>query len=1112
MTSIAEWLESIGLSEYARRFAENGVDLSVVRDLTDKDLKELGVLLGHRRKILRAVAEFDDAALRPTKLATEPRRPSEAERRHLTVMFCDLVGSTALAAQLDPEDMRNLIAAYHSCIAEVMSRHQGKIARYMGDGVLAYFGYPQAHEDDAEQAVRAALALIVAIAKMRDVVTPLQVRVGIATGTVVVTELMIERTPAEQAVVGDTPNLAARLQAMAEPGTVLICANTHHLTRGEFHYRDLAPVLMKGWVEPISAYQVLGMSGVESRFEASHTQLPTLFGREEEIALLLRRWRHAAQEEGRVVALTGEPGIGKSHIALALNEQLKNEPHTTLRYFCSEHHTQSALFPFINQIERAARFEHSDSTDQKLSKLRVLLSQSTEDPEQVAILANLLSLPADDCYRPEDFTPQKRKEKTFVALLAQLDRLAAKDPVLLIFEDAHWIDPTSLELLAATVEHVPQLRALLLITARPEFTPPWPSYPHTTTIPLSRLSRRNGTALILRVTGGKALPKEVMEHILAHTDGVPLFVEELTKMVLEGGLLRSRGEEYVLEGPLPSLAIPTTLQASLMARLDRLSPVRDVAQIAAVAGREFHYELVSAVAGLPKQKLDEALGQLVDSELMFRRGEIPHAVYSFKHVLVRDAAYEGLLKSRRVQLHASIGKALEEKFPEVLQAQPEIVAYHYTEARDHEKALRYWYEAGKKSAGRSAHHEAVGHLRQGLNQIPRIEDSVLGNKSELLLQTSLGNALRAVKGWSTDGVKQAYTRALELCQVSGLDELLLPAMFGLWTWNFVHGSLGEAQALAEKLLHSAQSEDNAVCKVLAHEALGFTSFAQGKFVAAHSELERCINLCEDGKASVYIELSAQDPRVHVRTYDGMALWMLGYPDRALQVCADARRYADSSKHPFSEAIARTIGLRIHQFRGEVAAVLDQGNAAIAFCSEHEFVHYLAMALILRGWASACQGEFGKGISDIQDGLEMVRATGALLFESYALSLLADACLKNERHEQALGFLEQAKIKLNEENSAHFYAAETYRLFGEAYLKSNPKLDEAEHYLLKALKLTREQQAKSFELRVCLSLFELYELRQTAEKCPLQLDEIYGAFNEGFDTPDLVRARAKLRTV
>ncbi|MBI5265498.1 MAG: AAA family ATPase [Bradyrhizobium sp.] len=1110
MKGVTEWLKSIGLSEYAQRFAENGIDLSVVRDLTDQDLKDLGVLLGHRRKILRAIAELDDAARpRAGDTAAEASRPDE--RRHLTVMFCDLVGSTALAARLDPEDVRTLIGAYHSCIAEVTGRYQGKIARYMGDGALVYFGFPQAHEDDAEQAVRCALALIDAVASIRNVAAALEIRVGIATGTVVVTELLIEKTPAEQAVVGETPNLAARLQTMAEPGTVLVCASTRRLSGGEFHYRDLGPVALKGWADPIQVYQVLGTSGVESRFEAMHTaKLPSLLGREEEIEQLVRRWRQAVHEEGRVVTLTGEPGIGKSHIALALNERLQGEPHVTLRYFCSEHHTHSALFPFISQLERAAGFKHSDTPQEKRSKLAALLAQSTQNPEHLAVLANLLALPGDDHCRLQDLTPQKRKEKTFAALLAQLDGLAERQPVLLMFEDVHWIDPTSLELLAATVDHVPQLRALLLITTRPEFTPPWPSYPHTTTIPLTRLGRRDGTELVLRVTGGKALPKEIMEHILAHTDGVPLFIEELTKMVLEGGLLRGRNGEYVLEGPLPSFAIPTTLQASLMARLDRLSPVRDVAQIGAVAGREFHYELVNAVAGLPRQRLDEALGQLVRSGLVFCRGEIPHAVYTFKHALVRDAAYAGLLKSRRVQLHAAMARALEQKFPEVVQAQPEIIAYHYTQARNYEAAVHYLYQAGKQSAARSAHKEAIGHVQQGLDLIPHIDDPTLRVKSELLLQTSLGNSLRAIQGWSTDGVKQAYTRALELCKESGLDEHILPAVFGLWTWNFVHASLGEAHALAEHLLNSAENVDNPVYKALAHQALGFTLFGQGKFSAAHAELECSMSLCEDSKAAAYLDLSAQDPRVHVRSYDGMVLWMLGYPDRALRICAEARRYASASQHPFTEAMTRTITLRVHQLCGDAAVVAAQANDAIAFCEKHEFVHYLAMALILRGWASADQGAFEKGVAEIQEGLERERATGALLFESYSLGLLADACIKNKHYGKALDFLEQAQSRLGEENSEHFYEAELYRLLGEAHLRSNRNLEYAEHYFCKGISVAREQKARSFELRLWLSMCDLHDLRQGGANCRSQLDEIYRSFSEGFDSRDLLRAKTMLK--
>ncbi len=891
----------------------------------------------------------------------------------------------------------------------------------------------------------------------------------------------------------------------------MICPSTRQLTGGYFNYRELGPLALKGWSRPISAAQVLGTSKVESRFEAMHAnKVPSLFGREEEIDLLLRRWRQATREEGRVVVLTGEPGIGKSHIALALNERLQSgEPHITLRYSCSAHHTHSALFPFINQLERAAGFNHNDSPSEKLAKLNALLSPSTDDLEHVAFLAHLFALPTDNRYGLKDLTPQKRKEKTFEALLAQLDGLAARQPVLLIFEDVHWIDPTSLELLAAAVEHVPQLRALLVITARPQFAAPWPSYPHITTIALTRLGRRDGIALVMGVTGGKTLPKEVMDQILAHTDGVPLFIEELTKMVLEGGLLRERDGEYVLDGPLPPLAIPTTLQASLTARLDRLSPVREVAQIGAVAGREFHYELLNAVAGLPKEKLDEALDQLVLSQLVFCRGEIPHAIYTFKHALVRDAAYAGLLKSRRVHFHAAIAKAIEQEFRDVMQTQPEILAYHYTEAGNYESALHYWYAAGKQSAARSAHHEAVSHLRQGLKQIPNIDDPMLRNKSELLIQTSLANALRAIEGWSTESVKHAYTRALQLCKETGLDEHAFPAVFGLWTWNFLHATFSEAQALAEYLLNTADILNDSVCKVLAHEALGFTLFARGNFTAAHAELERSISFCENSKATAYVDLFAQDPRVHVRSYDGMTLWMLGYPDRALRICAEARRYADASKHPFSEAIAQTINLRVHQFRGEAALVTGLSNAAVAFCEAHGFVHYLAMARILRGWATATQGEFEKGIAEIQEGLKTERATGALLLESYSLGLLADACMKNKRYEQAFEFLEQARLRLDDKNSERFYAAEIYRLIAETYLRLDQNRDEAKHYFSEGLNIAREQQAKSFELRLCLGICDLYEREENADNYRSVLRQIYGSFSEGFDTPDLVKAKAVL---
>jgi tetratricopeptide (TPR) repeat protein len=512
------------------------------------------------------------------------------------------------------------------------------------------------------------------------------------------------------------------------------------------------------------------------------------------------------------------------------------------------------------------------------------------------------------------------------------------------------------------------------------------------------------------------------------------------------------------------------------------------------------------VVGRDEPSLKDALGKLEQAELVFRRGEPSNAIYSFKHALVRDAAYESLLKSRRQQLHGQIGRKMEEKFSDIVVSQPEIVAHHFTEAGLVESAIAYWLKAGNLALSRSAN-AAVGHLEQGLKLIPRIDNPMVRNKFELLLQTSLGNSLRATKGWSSDSVKNAYMRALQLCRESGLDEHTFPAVFGLWTWNFLRAALREAQALAEHLLNTAKNVDDSVYKVLAHEALGFTLFAQGKLAAAHTELERSISLCDDSKAAAYLDLSAQDPRVHVRLYDGLALGYLGFPDQALRLCEDARRYADASRHPFTEAMAQTISLRVHQLRGETAVVAGQANAAIALCEEHEFVHYLAMARILRGWARAQKGEFEEGIAEIQEGLEKERATGALLFESYSLGLLADACIKNKRYGQALEFLRQ--VRLDEENNERFYAAEIYRLLGETHFQSNQDLDQAEDYFAKGLKVAREQKTKFFELRLRLSMCDLCDVRQNPDTCRSQLGETYGSFSEGFDTADLVRAKARL---
>ena len=632
MQQIADWLKRLGMSEYAQRFAESDIDIDVLSELTDQDFDRLGVSLGHRRRMLRAIRELDASPIAAvaerqpsTQTAPEPALKDTAERRQVTVMFSDLVGSTALAARMDPEDLREVISAYQKCVAETVDRFGGFVAKYMGDGVLVYFGYPQAHEDDAERAVRAGLELIAAVGEIKSQVT-LQTRVGIATGTVVVGGLIGSGAAQEQAVVGETPNLAARLQGIAEPNTVVIAESTRRLLGNLFELEDLGAKDLKGMSGPVPAWAAVRPGSVESRFEALRTATTPLVGRDEEIELLMRRWEQAKRGDGCVVLISGEPGIGKSRIAQTVVDRLGAEPHTRLRYFCSPYHQDSALYPSITQLQRAAGFRREDTVEQRLDKLEAVLALGTNEVNEVApLVAELLSIPTAGRYPPLDLSPQRRKEKTLRAKVAQVEGLAARQPVLMVFEDIHWSDPSTRELLDLTVDRVSTLRILVIITFRPEFTPPWVGRPHVALLSLNRLPPRRRAEMIACLTGGKALPKEIADQIIDRTDGVPLFIEEMTKAVVESGLLTDAGDRYTVAGPLPLLAIPTTLNASLLARLDRMAPVREVAQIAAALGRQFSHELISAVAPLPQQQLDDALAQLVRAELIFRRGSPPDA-------------------------------------------------------------------------------------------------------------------------------------------------------------------------------------------------------------------------------------------------------------------------------------------------------------------------------------------------------------------------------------------------------------------------------------------------------------------------------------------------------
>ena len=1110
MTGIAEWLASIGLGEYSQCFAENAIDLSVVPDLTEQDLKDLGVLLGHRRKMLRSIADMKGSVL-PTPLpGPKPVPRADAERRQLTIMFCDLVGSSELAVRLDPEDLRRVIGAYHNCIKEIIARYQGIIARYMGDGVLAYFGYPQAHEDDAEQATRAGLALVEAVAGLQtDIGTELHVRVGIATGTVIVGDLIGEGAAQEQAVIGETPNLAGRLQTVAEPGTVLICKSTRQLTGGHFEYRDLGPVTLKGWAEPAQAWHVLRTSGVESRFEAQHkTRLTPLIGREEQMDLLLRRWRTAVHGEGCVVVLTGEPGIGKSHIALALQERLQDEPHTVLRYFCSAHHINSALFPFIGQLERAAKFERSDTPAEKLSKLDALVAQSTSDPENVAVLANLFALPTDDRYRLQELSPQKRKEKTLAALLALLEGAAAKQPVFITFEDVHWIDPTSLELLAAVVEHMPQLRALLLVTARPEFTPPWPSYPHVTTIPLTRLGRRDGAALVEQVAGGKSLPQEVMDEILARTDGVPLFIEELTKTLLESQMLQQRDGHYVLDRPLPSLAIPTTLHASLMARLDRLAPVREVAQIGAVAGRDFHYELLKAVAGLPTDRLEEALDQLVESELIFRRGEIPHAVYAFKHALVRDAAYAGLLKSRRGQLHAAIASALEQRFPEVVQTQPETLAHHLTEAGLIERAIEYWLVAGKNAALRSANVEAMAHLQRGIEVIGRLPAGEDKDRSELDFQLVLGPCLIATHGPAASKALTTFARARELCERLGEPPEYLQVMFWLATASVVRGELPQALEAIAGLPSAAQARGNQPALLNGIRGQAMILMFMGRIVEARDALERAVEAFSASEESdrMAARAAGQDAGVSMLVLMAWVLSILGQVDEAVLRMDAALERADTVQHAHTHAYAWYYAAVLHALRGEPVIAQGYAERCLAISEQHGFRQWLGLSRAIRGICMAVLDISGSRLDDVVAELGEYQQAGYQLGITAQFVLLCPALLLQNEPEAALETIDQG-LSVVSHNSERFFEAELYRLKARALLMRGAPDAEAEALLDQALRTARSQQARSLELRAATDLARLWMKQGKHAAAHDVLSSIYGRFSEGFNTRDLREAKA-----
>jgi class 3 adenylate cyclase len=1103
---IAAWLLGLGLERYVPAFRDNEIDWEVLPKLTSEDLREIGVAaIGHRRKLLDAIAAL--GATVPTTTVTaapfDAPAPTGAERRQLTVMFCDLVGSTPLSARFDPEDLREVIGAYHHCVADTVARFAGFVAKYMGDGVLIYFGYPEAHEDDAERAVRAGLAVIDAVGGLATL-ERLNVRLGVASGLVVVGDLIGAGAAQERGVIGETPNLAARLQALAQPGTLVVAESTRRQIGALFEIEDLGPQPLAGFGEPQRAWRVVGESGVLSRFEALRSEATPLVGRDEELDLLLHRWQQATAGEGQVVLIRGEPGIGKSRLAAALSQRIQGAPHTRLRYFCSPYHQDSALYPVIAQLERAAGFARDDTVAEKLSKLRGLLVRGARGESEMVLLAELLSLPSRAA--DLDLSPRRKREMLFEAELHQLEALARHRPVLTVVEDAHWVDPTTRELLDLTLERVARLPVLLVVTFRPEFQQAWSSRPHVTMLSLNRLGERDGAALVEGLARNAGISRETVDEIVEHADGVPLFVEELTKAVLESGNPDHRVAAVLGVNPSTALAIPATLHASLIARLDRLGPIaKEVGQIGAVLGREFGYDLIEQVALRPAAELQAGLDRLAEAGLLFCRGVPPQSSYLFKHALVQDAAYGTLLRARRQELHARVAAVLEQRFADLVERQPELLAHHLTAAGDTERAVDQWLKAGRSAALRLAHLEAIRHFERGLATLAALPEGAARNGREVRLQLARGLSLFTAGGYSSAGAAGAYTRARELAEELGDARRLFVAVYGLWQSANGAGNVLDCRRLSSRLQQLTAGKANDELRLQAHHSAWATCMFAGEPGAAREHCEAGRQLYDPKRhSSHHLLYGGHDPGACARYVDALAHWMLGYPDQALALSCESLAFSERLAHPFSLVDASLFNTMLHLDRGAPELALQRLEAAQALVAEQRLAFNLEPRF-LRGAALSAQGAFEEAVTCLREGL--ASGLGAKRLRTYGITRLADALARQGEHGMALAVAREG-LHIEEETGQRWWDAELYRLEGVALVSLN-RLDEGQHALEEALHVARRQLAKSYELRAATSLARLWGERGRRAEARDLLAPVYGWFTEGFDTADLKEAKALL---
>jgi class 3 adenylate cyclase/tetratricopeptide (TPR) repeat protein len=1061
---VGQWLGQLGLAQYAEAFQANDIDLDLLPDLNEADLEKLGISsLGHRKRLLKAIHALasDAPAL---KISPAPIRPHEAERRQLTVVFCDLVGSTALAEQLDPEDLRDVIRTYQDACAGVVSRFEGYIAKYVGDGLLIYFGYPKAHEDDAERAVRASLGVLSAVTGLRiKSGQTLAVRIGVATGVVVVGDIVGEGAAQEEAVLGETPNLAARLQGLAGPNSIVISAATRDLIGENFESRELGPQALKGFSKPIQAWEITGDRAVESRFQASHgDRLSAFLGREQELQLLMERWERARAGEGQLVMLSGEAGIGKSRITEALKDRVAAEERWSLHYQCSPHYVNSPLYPAIQQLQFAAGIARDEPEDAKLNKLEVLLSQS-DSMACLPLIAALLSISTAGRYEPVSLPPAEFKQQMLRALIGIFEGLAEHRPTLFVVEDAHWLDPTTRDLLDLLAERVKCFPALMLVTHRPEFTARWTSYAHCTPLALSRLGRAACAALVDDLTGSKRLPAEVLNQIIAKTDGIPLFVEELTKTVLESGLLVEENGAYTLRGPLPPLAIPSTLQDSLMARLDRLNGAKEVAQIGAATGREFSHSVIEAVATLKGSSLDTALETLIHSEIIYRRGEPPEATYIFKHALIQDTAYESLLRSKRQQIHGRIAAVLKAQ-----DVEPEVIAHHFTQAGLPAAAAPEWVRAGQRAVARSANAEAIVHLTHGLEVLQNLSLSDETQSLELDMQISMGTAQIAMRGYSATETERTYSRARELLQDASDDPRHIAVLNGLAIVYYNRAQLRSMNEVANQMAARVERSPDRVHRIVTHRVMAISLNTMGRFEEARQEAEKGIALYipeqDCGTAYVY----GHDMGVGVLWHLAVANDFLGDAEGAQyarQRAEDLVRTLNHANTTLYSALWSTFTMLV---RGEWSAAHESAARMITDAERRSMALWSVFGRHLLGCALAALGEPEPALAELSRARREATALENRIFWPMTLMFEGQALADLGQRDAALDRLDEA-IRTIQETEERWWEAEAHRIKGEIMRSMTVAPERYESECRHAIEIAVRQKSTLLQERAANSL-------------------------------------------